>query len=40
MKVLGDKVSNKLSFSDHVNDMLTKCSRTLFALKNLHSYAG
>ena len=38
LKVLGVTVNNKLSFSDHVEDMLTKCSRTLFALKTLRSH--
>ena len=38
MRVLGVTVNNKLSFSDHVEDMLAKCSRTLFALKTLRSH--
>jgi len=38
IKVLGVTVNNTLSFSNHVEDILTKCSRTLFALKTLRSH--
>jgi hypothetical protein len=37
-KVLGVTFNNKLSFSDHVEDLLTKCSRTMFALRTLRSH--
>jgi len=38
IKMLGVTVSNKLLFSDHVYDLLTRSSRTLFALKTLRSH--
>ena len=41
IKVLGVTVNNTLSFSNHVEDILTKCSRNLFVLKTpLTWYAG
>ena len=35
IKVLGVTVNNTLSFSNHVEETITKCSRNLFALKTL-----
>ena len=38
IKVVGVTVNNTLSFSTHVEDVLTRCSRNLFALKTLRSH--
>jgi hypothetical protein len=38
IKVLGVTVNNTLSFSNHVEETITKCSRNLFALKTLRSH--
>ena len=38
LKALGVTVNNKLSFSDHVEDLMTKSTRTLFVLNTLRSH--